>query len=105
MLLNVELDEAKKQFVANTPVEVHAEMFRLIREQQQSGLGFGLQEGQKAKDFTLANAAGESVNLYEELFKGPVVLTFYRGGWCPFSVCSCAPIRTYCRKFGRLAAS
>ncbi|UUZ80332.1 AhpC/TSA family protein [Paenibacillus sp. P26] len=24
------------------------------------------------------------MNLYDELAKGPVVLTFYRGDWCPF---------------------
>ncbi|WP_250637631.1 redoxin domain-containing protein [Paenibacillus crassostreae] len=30
------------------------------------------------------NALGETVNLYDELSKGPVILTFYRCGWCPF---------------------
>ncbi|WP_332455208.1 redoxin domain-containing protein [Paenibacillus crassostreae] len=42
------------------------------------------EEGQKAKDFTHMNALGETVNLYDELSKGPVILTFYRCGWCPF---------------------
>ncbi len=84
MSLNQQLDEAKAQFVANTPAEVHMEMFRMIREQQQSGLVSGLPVGSKAKDFTLKNALGEETTLYEELAKGPVVLTFYRGGWCPF---------------------
>ncbi|MGG6310566.1 peroxiredoxin-like family protein [Paenibacillus macerans] len=78
------LDQMKQEFIANTPADVHDEMFRLIREQQESGKVYGLQEGQKAKDFTLKNSLGESVNLYDELSKGPVVLTFYRGGWCPF---------------------
>jgi peroxiredoxin len=88
MLLNQVLGEAKKQFVAkfvaNTPVDVQAEIFRMIREQQQSGVVYGLQEGQKAKDFTLNNSVGVNVNLFEQLSNGPVVLTFYRGGWCPF---------------------
>ncbi|SDP20160.1 Peroxiredoxin [Paenibacillus sp. yr247] len=84
MLLNQALEEAKQHFVANTPADVHSEMFRMIREQQQSGNAFGLKVGQKAKDFTLKNTMGESVNLFDELFSGPVVLTFYRGGWCPF---------------------
>lgn len=42
------------------------------------------QVGDQAPDFTLKNATGESVTLSEELKKGPVVLTWYRGGWCPY---------------------
>lgn len=40
--------------------------------------------GDTAPDFTLTNATGQSVTLSEELKKGPVVLTWYRGGWCPY---------------------
>ncbi|MFC5702682.1 peroxiredoxin-like family protein [Cohnella faecalis] len=84
MLLHEMLEEAKKQFVAKVPADVHTEIFRLIREQQQAGIVYGLQEGQQAKDFTLNNSAGVPVNLFERLSSGPVVLTFYRGSWCPF---------------------
>lgn len=41
-------------------------------------------KGDKAPDFTLPNALGESVSLYDELKKGPVILTWYRGSWCPY---------------------
>jgi len=44
----------------------------------------GIQVGQKAPDFTLTDALGKRVNLYEQLQQGPVVLVFYRGAWCPF---------------------
>jgi len=44
----------------------------------------GIQAGEKAPDFTLKNAFGKDVRLYEELKKGPVILVFYRGAWCPF---------------------
>ncbi|MNS24364.1 putative peroxiredoxin bcp [compost metagenome] len=84
MLLNQILEEAKKQFVAKTPEDFHEEIFRMIRQQQQSGIVYGVQEGQQAKDFTLNNSADIPVNLFEQLSHGPVVLTFYRGGWCPF---------------------
>ncbi|MEL7004198.1 MAG: peroxiredoxin-like family protein [Bacteroidota bacterium] len=43
-----------------------------------------LQEGDKAPDFTLSNAINESVSLYEALKTNRVVLTFYRGTWCPY---------------------
>ncbi|MGW8821445.1 peroxiredoxin-like family protein [Paenibacillus lautus] len=84
MSLTQALATVKQEFIAHTPLEIQAEMFRQIQEQQESGIAYGRQEGQKAKDFTLKNALGETVNLYDELSKGPVVLTFYRGGWCPF---------------------
>ena len=40
--------------------------------------------GDTAPDFTLNNANGEPVTLSALLRKGPVVLTWYRGGWCPY---------------------
>jgi len=43
-----------------------------------------LQPGDIAPDFILPNVDGRSVRLYSELERGPVVLVFYRGGWCPF---------------------
>lgn len=42
------------------------------------------QVGDKAPDFTLTNALGNSVTLSEYLEKGKVVLTWYRGNWCPY---------------------
>ena len=38
----------------------------------------------QAPDVSLTNALGESVTLSEVLKKGSVVLTWYRGGWCPY---------------------
>jgi peroxiredoxin len=43
-----------------------------------------LQVGDIAPDFILPNVDGRSVRLYSELERGPVVLVFYRGGWCPY---------------------
>ncbi|WP_252737054.1 peroxiredoxin-like family protein [Reichenbachiella agariperforans] len=40
--------------------------------------------GDQAPDFTLKNALGDEVSLGDYLQKGPVVLTWYRGGWCPY---------------------
>lgn len=39
--------------------------------------------GSIAPDFTLPDAQGITVSLSEELKNGPVILSFYRGGWCP----------------------
>ena len=40
--------------------------------------------GDKAPTFTLSDATGEPVRLADVLAEGPVVLTFYRGTWCPY---------------------
>lgn len=50
----------------------------------ESGLTPGLDVGEKAPDFSLPDATGRTVSLYERLRDGPVVLSFYRGEWCPY---------------------
>lgn len=40
--------------------------------------------GQQAPKFTLPSAQGQQVTLTELSAKGPVVVTFYRGDWCPY---------------------
>ncbi len=40
--------------------------------------------GDLAPNFKLKNAMGKEVSLQEYLQKGPVVLVWYRGGWCPY---------------------
>jgi len=37
-----------------------------------------------APEFTLTDAHGHAFQLSESLLHGPIVLSFYRGGWCPF---------------------
>ena len=37
-----------------------------------------------APDFALATPSGSLVGLSDELRSGPVVISFYRGEWCPF---------------------
>ncbi len=44
----------------------------------------GLKVGERAPGFRLPDARGESVTLADLLANGPVVLTFYRGAWCPY---------------------
>ena len=43
-----------------------------------------LKEGDQAPNFSLSNAVGETVSLSSLLTQGKVVLTFYRGTWCPY---------------------
>lgn len=43
-----------------------------------------IEVGQLAPKFTLPNAEGQSTSLVDWLAKGPLVVTFYRGSWCPY---------------------
>ena len=40
--------------------------------------------GEKAPNFELPNPLGKQIKLLDLLSKGPVVITFYRGSWCPY---------------------
>jgi peroxiredoxin len=42
------------------------------------------QVGDRAPDIRLRDQHGEIFDVATLLAKGPVVVTFYRGGWCPF---------------------
>lgn len=56
-----------------------------IEEVRRSGiLDRALTVGDKAIDFELPTANGTNVRLSELLAVGPVVVTFYRGNWCPY---------------------
>lgn len=44
----------------------------------------GLRVGASAPNFSLPDATGATVELNRLMANGPVVLTFYRGGWCPY---------------------
>ncbi|REE88566.1 peroxiredoxin [Paenibacillus taihuensis] len=82
--LTEQLVAATQQFKANAPIEAQMKIGQMFDDLQKSGIASGKQTGEKAVNFKLTNALGGDVILFEELQKGPIVLTFYRGGWCPF---------------------
>ncbi|OII66265.1 alkyl hydroperoxide reductase [Streptomyces sp. CC53] len=49
--------------------------------------------GARAPRFALPSATGRTVALDDLLAGGPVVLTFYRGTWCPFCVIALRALR------------
>jgi peroxiredoxin len=58
--------------------------------------------GDDAPNFTLPDAAGDEVRLADLLAEGPVVLVWYRGGWCPY--CS-VTLRAYHEALPRIEAA
>lgn len=85
MSLKAELDARRSQFMANAPAEIREAMQRADAALADSDLiAQAVRTGDIAPDFELPDARGGSVRLSRLLAEGPVVLTFYRGGWCPY---------------------
>jgi peroxiredoxin len=90
MTLQAKLDAFKADFKAgkppyNAPAEIHPIMERATAQLIASGAaGKALKVGDKAPLFTLKDPDGNPVSSADLLAKGPLVLTFYRGVWCPY---------------------
>jgi peroxiredoxin len=80
-----QLGEQKASFDNRTSKEIKTIYNKGIEAVANTGITkSALQVGDKAFDFELRNAVGEPVTLSSYLDKGYVVLTWYRGGWCPY---------------------
>lgn len=83
--LRARLDEMKEKSNASAPAEMRATFEEGIDLVGASGvMERAMGVGARAPDFTLNDAAGSPVRLADLLAQGPVVLTWYRGGWCPY---------------------
>jgi peroxiredoxin len=90
-----------RQHVASSlPPDMHARLSTaiddLVRSQPAPAAA---SVGQTAPEFSLPDLEGRTVTLSEQLRAGPVVLTFYRGSWCPY--CDLT-LRAYSRMVPRL---
>ncbi len=82
MSLKEELDRQREISHRRIPEEKWDIMQHAARQLAESGMAETcLKVGDTAPDFDLPNARGKSVALRELQKKGPVVLSFYRGGW------------------------
>lgn len=86
MQTTAELDEARNHYRNRVIPPGKLELMdRATRELIASGIKtLALKEGNYVDDFTLMDAHGKSVRLQKLLETGPVVISFYRGGWCPY---------------------
>jgi peroxiredoxin len=78
------LEEQLGAITGRTPEQIRARVETAIDEIQSRGEAVGLQIGDVAPDFVLPDALGRPTALTAALETGPVVLTFYRGEWCPY---------------------
>jgi peroxiredoxin len=85
MSLKEQLAAYRGAWHQRVPPERQAIMQRHIDELRNGALApTVLKAGDRAPPIVLKNAKGATVDIGTLLKKGPVIVTFYRGGWCPF---------------------
>jgi peroxiredoxin len=85
MGLEQELVAFKAEFERTAPAGRAALYDRKVEElRERFPLQRVLQPGAVAPEFSLSDTDGSQKSLSDMLRLGPVVLTFYRGGWCPY---------------------
>ncbi|MDP5191397.1 redoxin domain-containing protein, partial [Rheinheimera baltica] len=85
MSLKAQIDAYNVQKEAKLPADVLALMNTTNEELIAKHIrDNALQVGQKVENFSLVNHRGNILELAELLTKGPAIISFYRGGWCPY---------------------
>ena len=83
--LTQQLEEFLAGWKQRVPPERQAIMERHIAHLKETGLGrTAKQVGEPAPAIVLPDAHGKPFDVAQLLAKGPVIVTFYRGGWCPY---------------------
>lgn len=83
--LDLQLQEHREKFALTAPAGRVALYEAKIEELRSTfARNTALREGDRAPDFALPDAKGGVVSLSSALAHGPAVVTFYRGGWCPY---------------------
>lgn len=83
--LSQQLEEYRAGWMQRVPAERRAAMERHIAHLSETGIGRSAKRvGDLAPEIVLPDAHGRTVEVATLLAKGPVIVTFYRGGWCPY---------------------
>src|SRR5216684_3109246 len=100
--LQQQIDEFIAEGASWLPADLLQDLLSPIGQLINSGAAENaLKEGAQTPDFTLPDARGKRVTFSHLLTQGPVVITFYRGAWCPY--CHLA-LRAYQQALGQLQA-
>ncbi|MEN0110755.1 MAG: peroxiredoxin-like family protein [Planctomycetota bacterium] len=83
--LQEELDEFAAAFAARVPESMQRAFAEGVADVRRLGLLESAKNvGDAAATRTLETPNGDSVEFMDVWADGPIVLTFYRGGWCPY---------------------
>src|SRR3954468_17061695 len=80
----MELQQTLSEMMVQRPAAYRALLDDLTEVLRQAALSGVLKAGDPMPDFVLPDADGELVFSDDLLRKGPLVVVFFRGEWCPF---------------------
>ena len=85
MRLSEQTRQLTEKFIAGLPEQDQATVQKAFETIMQTEYDANaLTKGDQAADFNLPNAKGGQTRLSDLLKQGPLVISFYRGGWCPY---------------------
>lgn len=85
MSLMDEIKELNAQMLGQMPDNVKEVIMSTTGDLVKTGISKqSLKEGDMIPEFKLPNAKGENVDASDLTSSGPAVISFYRGGWCPY---------------------
>jgi peroxiredoxin len=98
--------ERKELIAKYVPADIRATHERAVEELKQSGkIERALKPGDGAPAFELQDQNGKLIRSSELLERGPLVICFFRGRWCPFCVGQLEAMDAILPQFRQLGAS
>jgi peroxiredoxin len=83
--LSQQLEEYIAGWKQRVPADRQAAMERHIAHLAETGIGKNARQvGDQAPEIILPDVHGKAFDVATLLAKGPVIVNFYRGGWCPY---------------------
>jgi len=83
--LHIELDAVRARRCENTPPHILRVRQDTIDELTSSGIAErAVHAGEHVPEFRLTDADGRTITSQDVLSSAPVLIVFYRGGWCPY---------------------
>lgn len=85
MNLKMEIENYQKEALAHIPADIITVMGETTQRLVQSGIAErSLRVGDSIPEFSLPDQEGKTVSSRDLLKSGPLVISFLRGGWCPY---------------------
>jgi len=105
MLLEDQIKAMQQQMLPRLPEHILTVLLAATQRLVRSGIAQrAVKIGSQAPAFSLPNLKGKTVSSANLLAKGPLVISFYRGGWCPYCNLELRALQQYLPEITRLGA-
>ncbi|CAL5866138.1 uncharacterized protein PFLUO_LOCUS345 [Penicillium psychrofluorescens] len=102
MALSKELSTTYTQFLETAPKELSSVITKTVADFKNTyDPAKAIQPGSAFPQFQLSDATGNKLTLNDLLAKGPFLVSFYRGEWCPFCNLELRALQMHLEDFGK----